>query len=52
MLVKHVYGKLSARYTQTVLATMHGNVIWANGMESGNVSGRERGAEVGRHWGR
>ena len=39
--LKRVYGRFNARDMETVLAAMHEDVIWANGMEGGHVRGRE-----------
>ena len=40
-LLKHVYEHFNARDMETVLATMHEDVVWANGMEGGHVYGRD-----------
>jgi hypothetical protein len=40
-LLKRVYDRFNARDMETVLAALHQNVIWANGMEGGYVHGRE-----------
>ncbi len=40
-LLKHVYDRFNARDMETVLAAMHEDVTWANGMEGGHVHGRE-----------
>ena len=40
-LLKRVYDRFNARDMKTVLAAMHEDVIWANGMEGGHVHGRE-----------
>lgn len=40
-LVKRVYERFNARDMETVLAAMHEDVIWANGMEGGHVHGRD-----------
>jgi len=40
-LLKCVYNRFNARDTETVLAAMHEDVIWANGMEGGHVHGRD-----------
>src|SRR5437899_1106216 len=40
-LIKNVYERFNARDIEGVLATMHGDVMWANGMEGGHVHGRE-----------
>ena len=39
-LLKRVYDSFNARDMETVLAAMHEDVIWANGMEGGHVRGR------------
>jgi hypothetical protein len=39
--LKHVYNLFNARDMETVLAAMHENVMWANGMEGGHVHGRD-----------
>jgi hypothetical protein len=46
-LLKHVYDRFNARDMERVLAAMHEDVIWANGMEGGYVYGRD---EVRRYW--
>src|SRR5260370_38846103 len=40
-LLKRVYDRFNARDMEALLATMHEDVIWANGMEGGYVHGRE-----------
>ena len=35
--LKDVYNRFNARDMETVLAAMHENVMWANGMEGGHV---------------
>lgn len=40
-LLKRLYDRFNARDIDTVLAGMHEDVIWANGMEGGYVRGRE-----------
>jgi hypothetical protein len=40
-LLKRVYDRFNARDMETVLASMHEDVIWANGMEGGHVHGRD-----------
>lgn len=40
-LLKHLYDRFNARDMEAVLAVMHEDVIWANGMEGGHVHGRE-----------
>jgi ketosteroid isomerase-like protein len=39
--LKHVYERFNARDMETVLAAMHEDVTWANGMEGGHVRGRD-----------
>jgi ketosteroid isomerase-like protein len=46
-LLQRVYDRFNARDIETVLAAMHEDVIWANGMEGGHVHGRD---EVRRYW--
>ena len=46
-LLKGVYDRFNARDMETVLAAMHEDVIWANGMEGGHVRGRD---EVRKYW--
>src|SRR5216684_4098699 len=40
-LLKRVYDRFNARDMETLLAAMHEDVIWANGMEGGHVHGRD-----------
>jgi ketosteroid isomerase-like protein len=40
-LLKRVYDLFNSRDIDSVLAAMHPDVIWANGMEGGHVRGRE-----------
>jgi len=40
-LLKLLYDRFNARDMETVLACMHEDVIWANGMEGGHVHGRD-----------
>src|SRR6266567_7070157 len=40
-LLRRVYERFNARDMETVLAAMHEDVEWANGMEGGHVHGRE-----------
>jgi ketosteroid isomerase-like protein len=40
-LLKRIYDRFNARDMETVLAAMHEDVTWANGMEGGHVHGRE-----------
>ena len=46
-LLKRVYDRFNARDMDSVLAAMHHDVIWANGMEGGHVLGRD---EVRSYW--
>jgi hypothetical protein len=46
-LLKRVYDRFNSRDMEAVLAAMHEDVIWANGMEGGHVHGRD---EVRRYW--
>ena len=45
--LKHVYERFNTRDMEIVLAAMHEDVTWANGMEGGHVHGRE---EVRSYW--
>lgn len=40
-LLKRVYDRFNARDIETVLAAIHEDVVWANGMEGGHVHGRD-----------
>jgi ketosteroid isomerase-like protein len=40
-LLKHLYDRFNARDMEAVLATMHRDVIWANGLEGGHVYGHD-----------
>jgi len=40
-LLKHLYDRFNARDIESVLAALHPEVIWANGMEGGHVLGRD-----------
>ena len=40
-LVKRVYDRFNARDMEAVLAAIHEDVIWVNGMEGGHVHGRD-----------
>lgn len=40
-LLKHLYDRFNARDMEAVLATMHQDVIWANGLEGGHVYGHD-----------
>ena len=46
--LKHVYDRFNARDMETVLAAMHDDVVWANGMEGGHVRGRDGVEATGR----
>jgi len=45
--LRRVYALFNARDIDNVLAAMHPDVVWANGMEGGHVHGR---AEVRSYW--
>ena len=40
-LLRRLYAGFNAREMESVLAAMHEDVLWANGMEGGYVNGRE-----------
>jgi ketosteroid isomerase-like protein len=40
-LLKRIYACFNARDMEAVLAALHEDVIWANGMDGGHVHGRE-----------
>ncbi len=40
-LLEHLYDRFNARDMEAVLATMHLDVMWANGMEGGHVHGHD-----------
>lgn len=40
-LLKRLYAQFNRREIDDVLAAMHDDVIWANGMEGGHVHGRD-----------
>jgi ketosteroid isomerase-like protein len=40
-LLEYLYDRFNARDMEAVLATMHPDVIWANGMEGGHVHGHD-----------
>jgi hypothetical protein len=40
-LLKRLYSDFNARKMESLLAAMHPDVVWANGMEGGYVYGRE-----------
>jgi ketosteroid isomerase-like protein len=46
-LLREVYARFNAREMEAVLAAMHEDVLWANGMEGGHVQGR---AGVRAYW--
>jgi hypothetical protein len=46
-LLKRVYALFNGREIESVLAAMHPDVVWANGMEGGYVHGRD---EVRSYW--
>jgi ketosteroid isomerase-like protein len=39
--ITQLYERFNARDIETVLAALHPDVMWANGMEGGHVHGRE-----------
>ena len=45
--LRRVYALFNARDIESVLAAMHPDVVWANGMEGGHVHGRD---EVRAYW--
>jgi hypothetical protein len=47
--LKRVYDRFNARDVDSVLAALHEDVIWANGMEGGYVHGRDG---VRNYWAR
>lgn len=46
-LLKRLYDRFNARDMEVLLATMHPDVMWANGMEGGHVHGHDR---VRNYW--
>ena len=40
-LLRRIYTLFNARDIESVLATMHPEVVWANGMEGGHIQGRD-----------
>jgi ketosteroid isomerase-like protein len=46
-LLKRVYERFNARDMEAVLAAMHEDVVWANGMEGGHAHGRD---QVRNYW--
>jgi hypothetical protein len=46
-LLRRVYALFNRRDIESVLAAMHPDVVWANGMEGGHVHGRD---EVRSYW--
>ena len=46
-LLRRVYVLFNTRDIESVLAVMHPDVVWANGMEGGHVHGRD---EVRSYW--
>ena len=47
-LLKRIYDRFNSRDMATVLAALHEDVIWANGLEGGHVHGREGVRNNGR----
>lgn len=51
-LLERLYALFNARDMESVLAVMHDDVVWANGMDGGHVHGREGVREYWtRQWG-
>ena len=46
-ILRRVYALFNGRDIENVLAAMHSEVVWANGMEGGHVHGRD---EVRSYW--
>ena len=46
-LLRRLYALFNGRDIESVLAAMHPDVVWANGMEGGHVHGRD---EVRSYW--
>ena len=46
-LLRGLYALFNSRDIESVLAAMHPDVVWANGMEGGHVHGRD---EVRSYW--
>ena len=40
-LLEHLYDRFNARDMEAVLAAMHPDVVWANGLEGGHVHGHD-----------
>jgi hypothetical protein len=40
-LLEHLYDRFNARDMEAALATMHRDVVWANGLEGGHVFGQD-----------
>ena len=40
-LLEHLYDRFNARDMEAALATMHRDVVWANGLEGGHVYGHD-----------
>jgi ketosteroid isomerase-like protein len=40
-MLREIYARFNAREIEAVLAAMHEDVVWANGMEGGYVHGRD-----------
>jgi ketosteroid isomerase-like protein len=51
-LLKRVYDRFNARDMEAVLASMHEDVMWANGMEGGHVHDATKSAVTGHVSGR
>jgi hypothetical protein len=46
-LLNKLYGRFNARDMQAVIAVLHPDVVWANGMEGGHVTGHQG---VSEYW--
>ncbi|HYZ87207.1 MAG TPA: nuclear transport factor 2 family protein [Bryobacteraceae bacterium] len=46
-LLRQIYALFNGREIESILAAMHPEVVWANGMEGGHVHGRD---EVRSYW--
>ena len=51
-LLKRVYDRFNARDMESVLAAMHEDFMWANGMEGGHVHGADGVSKYWTHRGR
>ena len=51
-LLVHLYDRFNARDMEAVLATMHQDVVWANGLEGGMSTDMPASVTTGRDNGR